>query len=162
LVVGNSRLGRVKIPSCIACDRPLIDKVRLDTLAGSSSRVGSASHSMLGNYHGGGGGMGGLGGGMGGGVVGGIGGGGNPMHHNTNNTSLTGGSQVSYGYNAANIATNSVLMRGGESDDDEPPASGTGGEGPRTLLPLTKKPNTSNNKKRTAHDGGARFPDLVQ
>ena len=28
LVVGNSRLGRVKIPSCIACDRPLIDKVR--------------------------------------------------------------------------------------------------------------------------------------
>jgi len=27
LVVGNSRLGRVKIPSCIACDRPLLDKV---------------------------------------------------------------------------------------------------------------------------------------
>ena len=27
-MVGNSRLGRVKIPSCLACDRPLIDKVR--------------------------------------------------------------------------------------------------------------------------------------
>lgn len=27
LVVGNSRLGRIKIPSCIACDRPLLDKV---------------------------------------------------------------------------------------------------------------------------------------
>lgn len=27
LVVGNSRLGRIKIPSCVACDRPLIDKV---------------------------------------------------------------------------------------------------------------------------------------
>eukprot|EP01034_Spumella_vulgaris_P027942 gene27942-34728_t len=34
LVVGNSRLGRVKIPSCIACDRPLIEKVRLDTVVG--------------------------------------------------------------------------------------------------------------------------------
>ena len=27
LVVGNSRLGRMKIPSCIACDRPLLTKV---------------------------------------------------------------------------------------------------------------------------------------
>jgi hypothetical protein len=28
-VIGNSRLGRVKIPSCIACDRPLLRKVSL-------------------------------------------------------------------------------------------------------------------------------------
>lgn len=28
VVVGNSRLGRTKIPSCIACDRPMLDKVR--------------------------------------------------------------------------------------------------------------------------------------
>ena len=28
MVVGNSRLGRTKIPSCIACDRPMMDKVR--------------------------------------------------------------------------------------------------------------------------------------
>jgi hypothetical protein len=28
LVIGNSRFGRVKIPSCIACDRPLLNKVR--------------------------------------------------------------------------------------------------------------------------------------
>jgi len=28
LVVGNSRFGRMKIPTCIACDRPLVDKVR--------------------------------------------------------------------------------------------------------------------------------------
>jgi Asp-tRNA(Asn)/Glu-tRNA(Gln) amidotransferase C subunit len=27
LIVGNSRFGRMKIPSCIACDRPLLDKV---------------------------------------------------------------------------------------------------------------------------------------
>lgn len=30
LVVSNSRFGRVKVPSCIACDRPLVDKVRQD------------------------------------------------------------------------------------------------------------------------------------
>eukprot|EP01038_Epipyxis_sp_PR26KG_P007327 gene7327-9985_t len=30
LVVGNSRLGRQKIPSCIACDRPLLDKQKSD------------------------------------------------------------------------------------------------------------------------------------
>ena len=29
LLLGNSRLGRIKIPSCIACDRPLLDKVRV-------------------------------------------------------------------------------------------------------------------------------------
>ena len=28
LVIGNSRFGRLKIPSCIACDRPLLNKVR--------------------------------------------------------------------------------------------------------------------------------------
>jgi hypothetical protein len=32
LVVGNSRLGRLKIPTCIACDRPLIEKVRVNSL----------------------------------------------------------------------------------------------------------------------------------
>ena len=30
LVAGHSRIGRVKIPSCIACDRPLVEKVRRD------------------------------------------------------------------------------------------------------------------------------------
>jgi hypothetical protein len=30
LVVGNSRFGRIKLPTCIACDRPLVDKVRQD------------------------------------------------------------------------------------------------------------------------------------
>jgi len=29
LVVGNSRFGRIKIPSCIACDRPLLNKVNI-------------------------------------------------------------------------------------------------------------------------------------
>ncbi len=37
LVVGNSRLGRVKIPTCIACDRPLLQKVQLESVAGSGS-----------------------------------------------------------------------------------------------------------------------------
>jgi len=40
LTVGNSRLGRIKIPTCIACDRPLIDKVSLETAAGHSSAAG--------------------------------------------------------------------------------------------------------------------------
>ena len=30
MVTGNTRIGRVKIPSCIACDRPLLEKVRHD------------------------------------------------------------------------------------------------------------------------------------
>ena len=29
-MTGNTRIGRVKIPSCIACDRPLLEKVRHD------------------------------------------------------------------------------------------------------------------------------------
>jgi len=41
LVVGNSRLGRVKIPSCIACDRPLLERVRLDTFTAPQSAGGS-------------------------------------------------------------------------------------------------------------------------
>jgi hypothetical protein len=32
LVVGNSRFGRIKIPTCIACDRPLLEKVRHDSV----------------------------------------------------------------------------------------------------------------------------------
>ena len=32
LVVGNSRFGRIKIPTCIACDRPLLEKVRQESL----------------------------------------------------------------------------------------------------------------------------------
>lgn len=32
LVVGNSRGSRIKIPTCIACDRPLLDKVRQEQL----------------------------------------------------------------------------------------------------------------------------------
>jgi hypothetical protein len=45
LVVGNSRLGRVKIPSCIACDRPLIEKVRLDTVVSKDHHGGSIMRS---------------------------------------------------------------------------------------------------------------------
>ena len=30
LVAGHTRIGRIKIPTCIACDRPLVDKVRRD------------------------------------------------------------------------------------------------------------------------------------
>lgn len=30
IVTGNTRIGRTKIPSCIACDRPLLEKVRQD------------------------------------------------------------------------------------------------------------------------------------
>ena len=30
LVVGNTRFGAIKIPTCIACDRPLLDKVKRD------------------------------------------------------------------------------------------------------------------------------------
>lgn len=32
LIAGNTKLGRLKIPSCIACDRPLLEKVRQDSL----------------------------------------------------------------------------------------------------------------------------------
>lgn len=35
LVAGNSRLGRTKIPTCIACDRPLVEKTRLDRAVAS-------------------------------------------------------------------------------------------------------------------------------
>ena len=28
LLTGHSRVGRVQLPTCIACDRPLVDKVR--------------------------------------------------------------------------------------------------------------------------------------
>ena len=28
LLIGSSSLGRLKIPTCIACDRPLADKVK--------------------------------------------------------------------------------------------------------------------------------------
>jgi len=37
LVVGNSRLGKIHIPSCIACDRPLVERVRLDSVASRDS-----------------------------------------------------------------------------------------------------------------------------
>lgn len=40
LTVGNSRLGRIKIPTCIACDRPLIDKVSLETAASHGNAPG--------------------------------------------------------------------------------------------------------------------------
>ena len=32
LVVTNTRVGAIKIPTCIACDRPLLDKVRRDNI----------------------------------------------------------------------------------------------------------------------------------
>lgn len=34
LIVGNSRGSRIKIPTCIACDRPLLDKVRQEQVMG--------------------------------------------------------------------------------------------------------------------------------
>jgi len=34
-VTNNTRVGRVKIPSCIACDRPLLEKVRHDKVKDS-------------------------------------------------------------------------------------------------------------------------------
>jgi hypothetical protein len=37
--VGNSRLGRVKIPTCIACDRPLLQKVQLDSITAGSGSI---------------------------------------------------------------------------------------------------------------------------
>jgi hypothetical protein len=45
--VGNSRLGRVKIPSCLACDRPLIDKVRLDSAAGMGRGRGGRCFTII-------------------------------------------------------------------------------------------------------------------
>lgn len=33
LIAGNSRLGKIKIPCCIACDRPLVERVRQDTFS---------------------------------------------------------------------------------------------------------------------------------
>lgn len=32
MVPGQSRLGRIKIPTCIACDRPLLNKVNVSVL----------------------------------------------------------------------------------------------------------------------------------
>jgi hypothetical protein len=39
LIVGNSKLGKVKVPSCIACDRPLLERVREDSLARSTEKT---------------------------------------------------------------------------------------------------------------------------
>ncbi len=39
LIVGNSRGSRIKIPTCIACDRPLLDKVRQEQMIGPDSGV---------------------------------------------------------------------------------------------------------------------------
>ena len=33
LIAGNTRLGKIKIPTCIACDRPLVERVRHDTFS---------------------------------------------------------------------------------------------------------------------------------
>ncbi|KAJ1403565.1 hypothetical protein B484DRAFT_405064 [Ochromonadaceae sp. CCMP2298] len=101
LVVGNSRLGRVKIPSCLACDRPLIDKVRLDSAAGRGLRGGgpltSSSMSAL------------------------------PPP----GRALAAPSQASYGYGApadAGPAGGSALYRWGDSDDEDAPATHSGGQ----------------------------------
>ena len=51
LTVGNSRLGRVKIPSCIACDRPLMEKTSLERAATANGprdhRLYSTASNML-------------------------------------------------------------------------------------------------------------------
>lgn len=47
MVPGQSRLGRIKIPTCIACDRPLLNKVRSDT----STRIESVSRGSYQPYH---------------------------------------------------------------------------------------------------------------
>ena len=39
LNIGSSRLGRIKIPTCIACDRPLVEKARTDVIAKSNNDV---------------------------------------------------------------------------------------------------------------------------
>lgn len=39
LNIGSSRLGRIKIPTCIACDRPLVEKARTDVMARSNNDV---------------------------------------------------------------------------------------------------------------------------
>jgi hypothetical protein len=49
LLLGNSRLGRIKIPSCIACDRPLLDKVRLDTTSALGGVNGGGGNNN--NFH---------------------------------------------------------------------------------------------------------------
>jgi len=45
LIAGNSRLGKIKIPCCIACDRPLVERVRQDTFSrgNDDSRFSSKS-----------------------------------------------------------------------------------------------------------------------
>merc|ERR1712000_174232 len=47
MVPGQSRLGRIKIPTCIACDRPLLNKVRSD----SGTRIESVSRGSFQPYH---------------------------------------------------------------------------------------------------------------
>lgn len=48
LVAGNSRLGRVKIPTCIACDRPLLEKTKLDVqVLPPGSSPGASTRGLL-------------------------------------------------------------------------------------------------------------------
>jgi hypothetical protein len=56
LVVGNSRFGRIKIPTCIACDRPLLEKVRQESVTQADD---SAQRRNFAPFGGGVGGMGG-------------------------------------------------------------------------------------------------------
>lgn len=39
LIVGNSKLGKVKVPSCIACDRPLLERVREDSVEKTTEKT---------------------------------------------------------------------------------------------------------------------------
>jgi uncharacterized coiled-coil protein SlyX len=52
LVLGQTRFGRVKIPSCVACDRPLLDKVRqADTMTVPDERstMSMSRYAMMGS-----------------------------------------------------------------------------------------------------------------
>ena len=53
IATGSSRLGRLKIPSCIACDRPLVSKVGRDSI--SSAAGGNRLKTPVSNGIGGGG-----------------------------------------------------------------------------------------------------------
>lgn len=141
-MVGNSRLGRVKIPSCVACDRPLIDKVRLDSVAsrgGTRGELGSqsmlshlAGHTPNHNFGGGG---------------------------NNNNLSNVG-STASFGFGApGDLGGGGSLLRGGESDEDEPPASSS-----LTLAPINNRKGNQSaaGRKRSTAGDGTKLPEVPQ
>lgn len=89
---------------------------------------------------------------------GGGGNGGGGSHGNSNNLSAVG-STASYGYGAP-VDGGGSLLRGGESDEDEPPASA-----PLTsLAPINRKASQSaqGNRKRSNAGEGTKLPEVPQ